>query len=172
MEDLGPPIAYTVLEEGTPVYDRDGKRIGVVEHVVADMQLDIFEGVIVHTRPLPGSHLFADVDQIAELHERGVLLSVGRDDLHEPPDEAEVASAEDRDDKTGRARSRPGCAAPGTGSRSAAERLSESLKMEQAPDKNVEGPLSNPKERATGVHRQRTGPSVLPLSVSEALRSP
>ena len=88
MEDLGPPIAYTVLEEGTPVYDRNGERIGVVDHVLADMQLDIFEGVVVHTLPLPGKHLFADVDQIAELHERGVLLAVERDALHEPPDES------------------------------------------------------------------------------------
>jgi hypothetical protein len=86
VEDLGPPIAYTVLEEGTPVYDRNGERIGVVDHVLADMQLDIFEGVTVHTLPLPGRHLFADVEQIAELHERGVLLAVERDQLHEPPD--------------------------------------------------------------------------------------
>jgi uncharacterized protein YrrD len=88
VEDLGPPIAYTVLEEGTPVYDRDGKKIGVVEHVLGDMQLDIFEGVVVHTRPLPGKHLYADVEQIAELRERGVVLSVRREDLHVPPDEA------------------------------------------------------------------------------------
>ena len=88
MDDLGPPIAYTVLQEGTPVYDRNGERIGVVDQVMADMQLDIFEGVIVHTRPLPGRHLFADVEQIAELRERGVLLAVERDELHEPPDDA------------------------------------------------------------------------------------
>jgi uncharacterized protein YrrD len=87
VDDLGPPVAYIALEEGTPVYDRNGKRIGVVDHVLADMQLDVFEGVIVHT-PLPGRHLVADVDQIAALHERGVLLSVERDDLHEPPDES------------------------------------------------------------------------------------
>ena len=87
MEDLGPPTAYTVLEEGTPVFDRDGKKIGAVEHVLADMQLDIFEGVIVHSRPLDGRHCFADVDQIAELRERGVVLAVTRDELHEPPNE-------------------------------------------------------------------------------------
>jgi uncharacterized protein YrrD len=85
VDDLGPPIAYTVLEEGTPVYDRNGKCIGVVDDVLADLQLDIFEGVTVHTRPLPGRHLFADVEQITELRERGVLLAVERDDLHEPP---------------------------------------------------------------------------------------
>ena len=96
MDDLGPPIAYTVLEEGTPVYDRNGERIGVVDHVMGDMQLDIFEGVIVHPRPLPGRHLFADVEQIAELHERGVLLAVGRDELDEPPNEsAQTKSDED-----------------------------------------------------------------------------
>ena len=50
-----------------------------MDHVQADMQLDIFDGVIVHTRPLPGEHLFADVEQIAELRERGVLLGVTRD---------------------------------------------------------------------------------------------
>ena len=97
MEDLGSPIAYTVLEEGTPVYDRNGKRIGVVEHVVADLQSDIFDGLIVHTHPLPGRHRFADVDQIAELHERGVLLSIERDELHRPPDEkSEKSRHEDR----------------------------------------------------------------------------
>ena len=88
MHDLGPPTAYTVLEEGTPVFDSSGKQIGVVEQVQADMQLDIFEGVIVHTRPLQGKHLYADVDQIAELRERGVVLAVGADQLHGPPDEA------------------------------------------------------------------------------------
>jgi uncharacterized protein YrrD len=88
VEDIGRPIAYLVLGEGTPVYDKNGDRIGVVEHVLADGQLDIFEGVIVHTRPLPGHHLFADADQIAELHERGVVLAVGRDELHEPSEKS------------------------------------------------------------------------------------
>ena len=84
MDDLGAPIAYIVLEEGTPVYDRSGKRIGVVEQVLADEQVDIFEGVLVHTVPLPGRHLIADAEQIEALHERGVLLSVDREALHEP----------------------------------------------------------------------------------------
>ena len=97
MDDLGPPIAYTVLEEGTPVYDRDGQRIGVVERVQADFQEDIFDGLIVHTHPLPGRHLFADVEQIAELRERGVVLSVGRHELHEPPDEHSGSKRRDDD---------------------------------------------------------------------------
>jgi hypothetical protein len=31
--------------------------------------------------------LFADADQVAELHERGVLLSVHRDELYDPSEE-------------------------------------------------------------------------------------
>jgi uncharacterized protein YrrD len=84
MDDLGFPVAYLAIQEGIPVYDPDGHRIGVVEHVVADEREDIFHGLLVHTTPLPGRHLYADADQIAELRERGVLLSVGRDELREP----------------------------------------------------------------------------------------
>lgn len=84
MDDLGPPIAYAALERGVPVYDHGGERVGVVDHVLADAGLDIFDGLIVHTHPLMGERLFADVDQIAELRERGVTLSVDRAALHEP----------------------------------------------------------------------------------------
>jgi hypothetical protein len=42
------------------------------------------EGVIIHTHPLPGRHLYADVDQIAEIHERGVVLSVTKQELPAP----------------------------------------------------------------------------------------
>jgi rRNA processing protein Gar1 len=86
VDDLGPPIAYIALEEGAPVYDASGDRVGVVEHVLGDMSADVFDGLIVHTKPLPGKHLFADVDQIAEMRERGVVLSVERGELHEPRD--------------------------------------------------------------------------------------
>jgi hypothetical protein len=61
-------------------------RVGVVEHV---MEVGgIFEGVIVHTYPLPGRHLYADADQIAEIRERGVVLSVPREQLHDPARES------------------------------------------------------------------------------------
>jgi hypothetical protein len=93
VEDLGPPVAYVALEEGTPVYDRDRRRIGVVVHVLADFQLDIFEGLIVRTTPLPGRHAFADVEQITQLHERAVLLSVTRDELHRPDDRSKSRRA-------------------------------------------------------------------------------
>lgn len=81
-DQLGPAIAYLALKDGTPVYDREGSRVGVVEHVMAVG--GIFDGIIIHTYPLPGRHLYADARQIAELRERGVLLSVDREQLHDP----------------------------------------------------------------------------------------
>jgi uncharacterized protein YrrD len=105
VDDLGSPIAYLALDEGVPVYDRDGERIGIVEHVVADGSADIFDGVVVRVRPAPGHHRFADAEQIAALHERGVVLSVGADALHhlrhdvaggEGPLEARLRRAWDR----------------------------------------------------------------------------
>jgi hypothetical protein len=86
IEDLGNPVSHLALQEGVPVYDPSHERVGVVDHVMADDATGIFEGLIVHTLPLPGRHLYANYDQIAELRERGVLLSVDRDALHEITD--------------------------------------------------------------------------------------
>jgi hypothetical protein len=86
MDDLGDPISPLVVADGTPVYGSNGERAGVVDRVMMDGPTGIFEGIIVHTLPLPGRHVFADAEQIAELHERGVLLSVEADELH-PLDE-------------------------------------------------------------------------------------
>lgn len=97
MTDLGPPIAFLALAEGTPVYDARGERVGVAEHVLADEQAGIFEGLIVHTLPLPGRHLYADAEQIDELRERGVVLAVDVRALHAPPGERERGAGDDGD---------------------------------------------------------------------------
>jgi hypothetical protein len=81
---LGRPIAYLALTEGAPVLDAHGRRIGVVDEVVADERVDVFHGIVVHTHPLPGRHLYADADQIAGLYERGVQLAVDADALSPP----------------------------------------------------------------------------------------
>ena len=81
----------------TPDFDRTIEGFHSGEHLVnARKQADarkldevliepggIFEGVVVHTLPLPGRHLHAPPGQIAEIHQRGVLLSVGADELPE-----------------------------------------------------------------------------------------
>src|SRR3954471_25085312 len=47
---LGDPISYLTLSEGTPVFAAGGERIGVVEHVLADTNADVFDGLIVDGR--------------------------------------------------------------------------------------------------------------------------
>jgi uncharacterized protein YrrD len=86
MENLGAPVAHTGLTEGVPVYDQAGRRIGVLDDVMTDGATGIFKGVLIHTMPLPGRHLYATEDQIAELRERGVLLSVVGEALQPPPE--------------------------------------------------------------------------------------
>ena len=47
--DLGNPASYLVLADGTPVLSSDGREVGKVEHVLADADSDVFDGVIVDT---------------------------------------------------------------------------------------------------------------------------
>ncbi len=97
MNDLGAPTSYLALQTGTPVFDAAGDEIGVVDHVLADPSIDIFDGLIVDTRPLLGGHRFADADQVGEIHERGVVLRVDRDALHAPSANAATMSADPDD---------------------------------------------------------------------------
>ena len=88
MADLGAPISYLVLEKGADVYDSTGTRVGVVDHVLADPDVDIFDGLIVDASRLPGGLRFADAEQVDEIFERGVRLNVTADELHEPTESA------------------------------------------------------------------------------------
>jgi uncharacterized protein YrrD len=74
--DLGNPASYLVLTEGTPVLTSDGRELGKVEHVLADADSDVFDGVIVDTRGGPGGHRFADASLVEAIYERGVVLAL------------------------------------------------------------------------------------------------
>lgn len=71
--DEGPPIAYSVLDEGVPVYAADGTPVGTVDHVVAATEEDIFHGLVIRTDNGPR---FVSADQVASLHERGADLRI------------------------------------------------------------------------------------------------
>ncbi|GGL02165.1 PRC-barrel domain-containing protein [Mangrovihabitans endophyticus] len=88
-EDLGAPIAYLALPDGTAVYDRSGESVGEVAHVLADDQEDIFHGLILTT---PRGHRFARPDQVDGLYERGVIVAVPAAELAEPNAEADEES--------------------------------------------------------------------------------
>jgi uncharacterized protein YrrD len=76
MEDLGAPISYVVLATGAPVYSSNGEKIGEVHEIRADMQNDIFDGVVVTDALLPINKRFVPADQIDEIYEGGVRLKL------------------------------------------------------------------------------------------------
>jgi uncharacterized protein YrrD len=76
VEDLGPPASYLVCGEGTPVYSSDGEKLGEVEHVLADEDTDIFDGIVIDRSVLPGGQRFVDASKIDEIYERGVVVTV------------------------------------------------------------------------------------------------
>ena len=86
MTDLGPPSSYLALEPGTRVYSSDGRELGNVEHVLADPDADIFDGIVLDTSILPGGHRFVDAPQVDEIFERGVVLNVSAEEAESQPE--------------------------------------------------------------------------------------
>ena len=76
VDDLGAPGSYMTLGEGVPVYSRDAKRLGAVEHVLAEPGKDIFDGIVIDASPLSGGHRFVDAPDVERIHERGVVLAL------------------------------------------------------------------------------------------------
>src|SRR3954451_9920815 len=76
--ELGQPSSYLALEEGAAVYSCDGENLGEVEHILRDVNADIFDGLVIDTSVLPGGHRFADAEEVEEIFERGVLLRCDR----------------------------------------------------------------------------------------------
>ena len=93
MDDLGAPSSYLALAEGTPVYSSDGEKLGEVEHVLADAEADIFDGLVIDRSVLPGGHRFADATQVEEIYERGVVLTVDAAAAEQLPEPGKSAAA-------------------------------------------------------------------------------
>ena len=74
--NLGQPASYVTLEEGAPVYTCDGEKVGKVTKVIADSNLDIFDGLEVSTGALATSEGYLAAEQVEEIFERGVLLKI------------------------------------------------------------------------------------------------
>ena len=95
--DRGAPTSYLTLERGTPVFTSDGVEIGRVEHVLADADADIFDGLVIDTRRGPGGHRFVDAPQVAGMAAGGVTLtldSAAADALPEPGENPAEMSAD------------------------------------------------------------------------------
>lgn len=76
MDDLGAPISFLTLSKGVQVYSSDDEEVGKVEYVLSAPNIDIFDGIVLDTSVLPGGHRFVDAPEVAEIYERGVVLSI------------------------------------------------------------------------------------------------
>jgi uncharacterized protein YrrD len=74
--DHGSPISHLTLEPGTDVVSSDGDSVGEVKHVLADQDEDIFDGLVIDVDPGPGGARFVDADQVAEIYEKAVVLTL------------------------------------------------------------------------------------------------
>jgi uncharacterized protein YrrD len=104
MDDLGRPSSYLTLQEGSAVYSSDGERLGEVEHVLADPDVDVFDGFVIDTSVLPGGRRFVDASQVQEVYERGVVVSLdaaAAERLPEPSANPAVMEASPGDDVPG-----------------------------------------------------------------------
>jgi uncharacterized protein YrrD len=95
--DLGTPGSFLTLAEGAPVYSRDGEELGRVAHVLAEPEIDIFDGIVLDRSRLPGGHRFVDAAHVEEIFERGVVLTIvaGEADQLPQPSENPAAMRED-----------------------------------------------------------------------------
>jgi uncharacterized protein YrrD len=87
--DLGAPGSYMTLQPGVPVYSSDGQELGEVEHVLAEPDKDIFDGIVIDTSVLPGGNRFVDAPEVVEIYERGVVLGVDRSAAEHLPEPSE-----------------------------------------------------------------------------------
>jgi sporulation protein YlmC with PRC-barrel domain len=83
--DYGNPISYLMLNAGADVISRDGERVGKVEHVLADPDIDVFDGLVIDIHLGPGGQRFADAGQVDELYERAVVLRVPATEIEKLP---------------------------------------------------------------------------------------
>jgi len=83
------PRSYLTLEKGADVYSSDGELVGKVEHVLADEDADIFDGLVIDVQSGPGGLHFADAPQVADIGANGCQLTVAAADVRSLPQPSE-----------------------------------------------------------------------------------
>jgi hypothetical protein len=104
------PIAYSGLEQGTPVVSSSGREFGTVEHVLEIPAEDLFDGIVVATSD---GLRFVDRDQIEQITTTRVRCALNDAEVSElrPPDGAPLFKVDDAElsshDRFGRLFRRP-----------------------------------------------------------------
>jgi hypothetical protein len=91
--EYGSPVSYLTLEAGTDVVGSDGEVVGKVEHVLADTENDIFDGLVIDVQLGPGGLRFVDSEQVEELYERAAVLSIPGPEVEQLPEPTPAPAA-------------------------------------------------------------------------------
>ena len=103
-EAPGDPIAYTALQQGTPVQTRDGSQFATVQTVLVDEKVSVFDGILVLAAT--GTR-FVDADQIDSIYTSHVRTTLSAEQAANlpPPDGSnliEIKPARSTADRLGR----------------------------------------------------------------------
>ncbi|HSF98059.1 MAG TPA: hypothetical protein VLA55_05160 [Ornithinibacter sp.] len=98
------PIAYTALEEGTPVLTKDGSQFATVQRVLVDEKVSVFDGIVVSSAT--GTR-FVDADQVDSIYTSHVRTSLSAEQAAGLPAPAgsklvEITPARSMSDRLGR----------------------------------------------------------------------
>jgi hypothetical protein len=85
MSDYGQPRSFLTVETGLDVVSADGARVGALEHVLADEQTGILDGVVIDVSAGPGGHRFVDAPEVGEFRERAILLNLPATEVENLP---------------------------------------------------------------------------------------
>ncbi len=77
---MSDPVSWFVIERGWQVVGGGGSKLGTVEEVLGDPELDIFDGLSVATG-LVGKPRYVPAELVEDIVEGSVGLSIGRDGL-------------------------------------------------------------------------------------------
>lgn len=75
-------VSWLALSHGTPVFAKDGKEIGKVSHILADVQKDIFDG-IGFKEHLLGAEEMLPASAVDVITNRKVTLTLTSDEVKE-----------------------------------------------------------------------------------------
>jgi hypothetical protein len=96
MSDLGAPTSYLALQPGTAVITSDGQRLGTVQHVLAAVEEDVFDGLVIDT---PDGSRFADAELVDRLYDHAAVLTLSAEAARRLPapsaNPAEVSAGPD-----------------------------------------------------------------------------
>jgi hypothetical protein len=73
------PVSWFVIERGWEVAGSDGSKLGTVEEVLGDTELDVFDGLSVATGLL-GKPRYVPAELVQEIVEGSVRLTIGQDE--------------------------------------------------------------------------------------------